>query len=105
MYVKQHCIFFIKILKLDPNSCFLHLFCSKVITIQSIINRVWTVIRIGAGDPPFPQGKLFYLRYSVNFMNGLTFFAIKILHITTRTTIAPVVRELRSPRGQSMWVS
>ena len=32
MYVKQQCKFFIEILKIRPNSCFLHLFCSKVIT-------------------------------------------------------------------------
>ena len=76
MYVEQHCIFFIKILKISPNSCFLHLFCSKVITVQSIINHLWAVIRIGAGEPPpFPRGKkLFYLRYSVNFMNGTNIF-------------------------------
>ena len=58
---------------------------------------------IGAGEhppPPFPQGKLFYLRYSVNFMNGLTFFAIKILHITTRTTISPVPWwRIQEPKG------
>ena len=75
MYVKQHCIFFIEILKISPNSCFLHFFCSKVITIQSNINRLWTVIMIGAGEPPISTRKIVLsLLYSVNFMNGLTFF-------------------------------
>ena len=32
------------------------------------------MIRIEAGEPPFLREKLFYLLYSVNFINGLTFF-------------------------------
>ena len=75
MYVKQHCKFFIKILKISPNSCFF-LFVNSVHH-YSLMDSLWTVIRIGGWGTPISTRKLFYLRYSVNFMNGLTFFAIR----------------------------